>query len=48
MAQYRSSGGQGAALAMAVPGLGKKFCTMTSCTCPWRAWEAATARSAAS
>ena len=33
---------------MAVPGLGRKFWTMTSCTWPWRAWEAATARSAAS
>ncbi len=48
MAQCRSSGGQGAALNMAVPALGRKFWTMTSCTCPWRACEAAMARSAAS
>ncbi len=48
MAHCRSSGGQGAALAMAVPGLGRKFWTMTSCTWPWRACDAATARSAAS
>ena len=48
MAHCRSSGGHGAALAMAVPGLGRKFWTMTSCTWPWRACEAAMARSAAS
>ena len=48
MAHCRSSGGQGAARDMAVPGLGRKFWTITSCTWPWRAWEAAMARSAAS
>ena len=39
MAHCRSSGGQGAAWTMAVPGLGRKFCTITSCTCPWRACD---------
>ena len=48
MAHSRSSGGQGAALAMAVPGLGRKFWTITSWTWPWRAWEAAMACRAAS
>ena len=31
---------------MAVPGLGRKFCTITSCTWPYRWWEAAMASSA--
>ena len=44
----RSSAGQGAARAMAVPGLGRKFWTMTSWTWPWRPCEAAMARRAAS
>ena len=48
MAHCRSSGGQASARAMAVPGLGRKFWTMTSCTWPWRPCEAAIARSAAS
>ena len=39
MAQRRSSGGQAAAPAMAVPGLGRKFWTMTSWTWPWRACD---------
>ena len=40
--------GTGSALAMAVPGLGRKFWTMTSWTWPWRACDAAMARSVAS
>ncbi len=48
MAHCRSSGGQGSARNMVVPGFGRKFCTITSCTWPWRAWDAAIARSAAS
>ncbi len=48
MAHCRSSGGQGAARNMVVPALGRKFWTMTSCTCPWRACAAAMACSAAS
>ncbi len=48
IAQTRSSGGHGAALNMAVPALGRKFCTMTSWTCPCRSCDAAIARNAAS
>ena len=33
---------------MAVPGLGRKFWTITSCTWPWRRWLAAMASSASS
>ena len=35
--------GQAGDRCMAVPGLGRKFWTMTSCTWPWRAWLAAMA-----
>ena len=41
-----SSGGQGAADHIAVPALGRKFWTITSCTWPWRRWLAAIASSA--
>ena len=48
IAHTSSSAGQGAARNMAVPGLGRKFWTITSCTCPRRACAAAMARSPAS
>ena len=47
MASRCSSGGHGAPC-MAVPGLGRKFWTITSCTWPWRRCEAAMASRAAS
>ncbi len=40
MAWSRSSGGQGGASCIFVPGLGRKFWTITSCTCPWRSCDA--------
>ena len=43
MASRKSSGGHGSALCIAVPALGRKFWTMTSCTWPWRRWDAAMA-----
>ncbi len=43
-----SSVGHGGWPAMAVPGLGRKFWTMTSWTWPWRRWESATATRASS
>ena len=46
IARTWSSGGHGAAARIAVPGLGRKFWTITSCTCPCRAWLAAIASSA--
>ena len=42
-----SSGGHGGCPAMAVPGLGRKFWTITSWTWPWRRWESAMASRAA-
>ena len=41
-----SSGGHGAERCIAVPALGRKFWTITSCTWPWRRWLAAMASSA--
>ena len=48
MASRWSSSGHGSARCIAVPGLGRKFWTITSCTCPWRRWASAMASSAAS
>src|SRR5581483_1571387 len=41
IASRNSSSGQGRALCIVVPGLARKFCTMTSCTCPYRACASA-------
>ena len=41
-----SSSGHGASCCMPVRGFGKKFCTITSCTCPYFACDAAIASSA--
>ena len=41
-----SSCGHGASCCMPVRGLGKKFCTITSCTCPCRACDSAIANNA--
>ena len=38
-AQRYSSGGHGGASCIAVPGFGRKFWTITSCTWPWRACD---------
>ena len=46
MASRKSSVGQGGWSCMAVPGLGRKFWTITSCTWPCRRWLAAMASSA--
>ena len=46
MAWRNSSGGQGGAACIAVPGFGRKFWTITSCTWPWRRCAAAMASSA--
>ena len=43
IAWRKSSGGHGGAPCIAVPALGRKFWTITSCTWPWRRWEAAMA-----
>ena len=43
MAWTKSSCGQGGSRCMPVPGLGRKFWTITSCTWPWRAWLSAMA-----
>ena len=39
----KSSCGHGGAACIAVPGFGRKFWTITSCTWPWRRWLAAMA-----
>ena len=41
-----SSSGHGASCCMPVRGFGKKFCTITSCTCPYFVCDAAIASSA--
>ena len=46
MASRYWSWSQGGAACMAVPGLGRKFWTMTSCTWPQRRWDSAMASSA--
>ena len=42
-----TSAGQAGERCMRVPGFGRKFWTMTSWICPWRAWLSAIASSAA-
>ena len=48
MVHRNSSGSHAGARHIDVPGLGRKFWTITSCTWPWRPWAAAMARSASS